>query len=185
MKSLIQAAALVSPALARRDLTRGSPVDMSGKRFNVVSHGLDENAASCGRAAWRPIACTVLCVAGLLLLNGCADLTAPDAQAAYEAAMQKNGGKWPTRAEIADAMKGSRVATLTGTTQTRADNDGVVDQIVGVTQKSEGRPFPVIGEMVRYKGDSLMPQPGTDPIAWISTLKPEFAKSLPKPGSYK
>ena len=24
-----------------------------------------------------------------------------------------------------------------------------------------------------------------DPIAWISTLKPEFAASLPKPGSYK
>jgi branched-chain amino acid transport system substrate-binding protein len=106
-------------------------------------------------------------------------------KAAYEAAIQKNGGRWPTRAEIADAMKGSRVATLTGTTQTRADNDGLVDQIVGVTSKSEGRPFPVIGEMVRYKGDSLMPQPGTDPIAWISTLKPEFAKSLPKPGSYK
>ncbi|MFB9269505.1 ABC transporter substrate-binding protein [Bradyrhizobium erythrophlei] len=106
-------------------------------------------------------------------------------RAAYQAAMQKNGGKWPTRAEIAEAMKGSNVTTLTGTTQTRADNDGLVDQIVGVTMKSEGRPFPLIGDMARYKGDSLMPQPGQDPIAWISTLKPEFAKSLPKPGSYK
>lgn len=106
-------------------------------------------------------------------------------KAAYQAAMQKNGGKWPTRAEIADAMKGSKVATLTGTAQTRADNDGLVDQIVGVTVKSPAQPFPVIGEMVRYKGDSLMPEAGQDPIAWISTLKPEFAKTLPKPGSYK
>ena len=40
-------------------------------------------------------------------------------KAAYEAAMQKNGGKWPSRAEIAEAMKGSTVKTLTGTTQTR------------------------------------------------------------------
>lgn len=106
-------------------------------------------------------------------------------QAAYNAAMKKNGGKWPTRAELADAMKGSSVATLTGTTKTRADNDGVVDQIVGVTAKSADQPFPVIAGMVRYKGDALMPKEGQDPIAWISTLTPEFAKSLPKPGSYK
>jgi branched-chain amino acid transport system substrate-binding protein len=106
-------------------------------------------------------------------------------KAAYKAAMQKNGGKWPTRAEIADAMKGSTVATLTGTTHTRADNDGLVDQIVGVTVKSPDKPFPVIGDMVRYKGDSLMPKVDQDPIAWISTLKPEFVKTLPKPGSYK
>ena len=106
-------------------------------------------------------------------------------QTAYKAAMQKNGGKWPTRAELADAMKGSSVATLTGTTKTRADNDGVVDQIVGVTAKLADQPFPVIAGMVRYKGETLMPKEGQDPIAWISTLTPEFAKSLPKPGSYK
>jgi branched-chain amino acid transport system substrate-binding protein len=106
-------------------------------------------------------------------------------KAAYEAAMKKNGGKWPTRAEIAEAMKGSKVATLTGTMLTRADNDGLVDQIVGVTVKSPAQPFPVIGEMVRYKGDSLMPQVGQDPIAWILTLTPAFAETLPKPGSYK
>lgn len=106
-------------------------------------------------------------------------------KAAYEAAMQKNGGKWPTRAELAEAMKGSKVDTLTGTTLTRADNDGLVDQIVGITAKSPVQPFPVIGEMVRYKGDSLMPQAGQDPIAWISTLTPSFAATLPKPGSYK
>lgn len=104
---------------------------------------------------------------------------------AYKKAMQKNGGKWPSRAELADAMKGSVVATLTGTTSTRSDNDGVVDQIVGVTKKSQNHSFPIIGEMVRYKGDALMPQEGKDPVAWISTLTPQFAKSLPKPGSYK
>jgi branched-chain amino acid transport system substrate-binding protein len=106
-------------------------------------------------------------------------------KAAYQSAMRKNGGKWPTRAEITEVMRGSKVATLTGTTQTRPDNDGLVDQIVGVTMKSEAYPFPVIGEMARYKGDTLMPQTGQDPIAWIATLTPAFAKSLPRPGSYK
>lgn len=106
-------------------------------------------------------------------------------KAAYESAMKKNGGKWPSRAELAEAMKGSTVTTLTGKSVTRADNDGLVDQIVGVTVKSPTQSFPVIGDMVRYKGDALMPKEGQDPIAWISTLKPEFAASLPKPGSYK
>lgn len=106
-------------------------------------------------------------------------------KAAYEAAMKKNGGKWPSRAELADAMKGSTVKTLTGTMQTRPDNDGLVDQIVGVTAKTTAQPFPVIGEMARYKGDRLMPPAGQDAIAWVSTLTPAFAKGLPKPGSYK
>ncbi len=106
-------------------------------------------------------------------------------KAAYEAAMQKNGGKWPSRTELAEAMKGSTVRTLTGSTETRSDNDGVVDQIVGVTVKTTDQPFPVIGQMVRYKGDSLMPPAGQDPLAWISTLKPDFAQTLPKPGSYQ
>ncbi len=106
-------------------------------------------------------------------------------KAAYESAMKKNGGKWPSRAELADAMKGSAVTTLTGKMHTRPDGDGIVDQIVGVTVKSPKQSFPVIGDMVRYNGDVLMPKEGQDPIAWISTLKPEFAASLPKPGSYK
>ena len=106
-------------------------------------------------------------------------------KAAYESAMKKNGGKWPSRTELADAMKGSAVTTLTGKMHTRPDGDGIVDQIVGVTVKSPKQSFPVIGDMVRYNGDVLMPKEGQDPIAWISTLKPEFASSLPKPGSYK
>lgn len=106
-------------------------------------------------------------------------------KAAYESAMHKNGGKWPSRAELAEAMHGSTVTTLTGTTKTRPDNDGVVDQIVGVTVKSSKESFPVIGDMVRYKGETLMPKEGQDPIAWISTLTPAFAATLPKPGSYK
>lgn len=106
-------------------------------------------------------------------------------KAAYEAAIAKNGGKWPSRADLAAAMRGSSVPTLTGTAITRADNDGVVDQIVGVTAKTPDRAFPIIAEMVRYKGDVLMPKEGQEPMAWISTLSPSFAGSLPKPGSYK
>lgn len=106
-------------------------------------------------------------------------------KAAYDKAISDNGGAWPTRDQLADAMRGSVVKTLTGTTTTRSDNDGVVDQIVGVTVKSDEHRFSVIGEMVRYEGDVLMPKEGEDPIGWISTLTPASVASLPKPGSYK
>ncbi len=104
---------------------------------------------------------------------------------AYEKAMEKNGGTWPTREEVAEAMRGSVVKTLTGTTTTREDNDGIVDQIVGVTAKSADFQFPVLGNMARYDGKSLMPPVGQDPIEWISTLPADFVKSQPQPGSYK
>jgi len=105
--------------------------------------------------------------------------------AAYEAALKKNGGKWPTGDELAAAMRGSVVATLTGKTTTRKDNDGIVDQIVGVTVKSPDRSFPAIGEMARYKGEALMPPQGEDAIKWVGTLSSTFLAAQPKPGSYK
>lgn len=106
-------------------------------------------------------------------------------KAAFEAAMAKNGGKWPSRDEVAAAFQGLQARSLTGNVSIRADNDGVVDQIVGVTQKTSGQEFPVMSDMVRYDGKSLMAPVGSDPIAWIGTLTPQFVAGLPKPGSYK
>lgn len=106
-------------------------------------------------------------------------------RAAYEKALGKTGGTWPTGAQLAEAMAGSKVETLTGTTVTRGDNDGVVDQVVGVTVKSPDHKFPVIGDMVRYKGEALMPPQGEDPIKWIGALKPDFVSGQPRPGSYR
>lgn len=106
-------------------------------------------------------------------------------KAAYEAAIQRNNGRWPTREELAAAMRGSTVRTLTGTTVTRPDNDGLVDQVVGVTTRSPEHRFPIIGQMVRYRGEALMPPQGEDPIKWIGTLTPAFLSAQPRPGSYQ
>ncbi|TAL84659.1 MAG: ABC transporter substrate-binding protein [Candidimonas sp.] len=106
-------------------------------------------------------------------------------KAAYEAAMKKNGEKWPSRDQLADAMSGSNVRTLTGDTVTRKDHEGVVDQIIGITTKSPDYKFPIISEMVRYKGDSLIPPSGKDAMGWVASLKPSFLDAQPKPGSYK
>lgn len=106
-------------------------------------------------------------------------------KAVYEAAIATNKGRWPTRADLVAAAKNLKVHTLTGTLVLREDNDGLVDQIVGVTKKDPAYPFPVMGDMVRYPATMVTPPVGTDPIEWIKELKPAIMSSVPKPGSYK
>ena len=106
-------------------------------------------------------------------------------KAVYEKALAANKGRWPTRDELVAAAKGLKTDTLTGTLALREDNDGLVDQIVGMTQKSSSYPFPIIGKMVRYPANLVTPPVGTDPIAWISKLTPTMVANAPKPGSYK
>ncbi|HWW47040.1 MAG TPA: ABC transporter substrate-binding protein [Xanthobacteraceae bacterium] len=107
-------------------------------------------------------------------------------KAAYEKAIKDKGGAWPTRKEVAAALKGLEVQTLTGPAKLReADNDGLVDQIVGVTVTDAKYPFPILGNMTRYPADKVTPPAGQDPFEWIKTLNDDYRNSLPKPGSYK
>ena len=106
-------------------------------------------------------------------------------KAVYEKAIAANNGRWPTRDDLVAAAKGLKVDTLTGTLSLREDNDGLVDQIVGMTKKDSAYPFPVMGAMVRYPASAVTPPVGTDPIAWIKSLKPSVLTTIPKPGSYK
>ena len=106
-------------------------------------------------------------------------------RAVYETAIAANKGRWPTRDDLVAAAKNLKVDTLTGTLSLREDNDGLVDQIVGVTKKDAAYPFPVMGAMARYPASEVTPSVGTDPIEWIKGLKPSILTTVPKPGSYK
>jgi len=107
-------------------------------------------------------------------------------KAAYEKAIKAKDGAWPTRAEVAEALKGLEIDSFTGTVKLREeDNEGMVDQLVGVTTSSSKRPFPVMDNMVLYPAEKLTPPAGQDPFEWIKTLNKDFFAELPKPGSYK
>jgi branched-chain amino acid transport system substrate-binding protein len=107
-------------------------------------------------------------------------------QSAYANLLGKNK-KWPTRDELTNALAGIKVKTYTGNLVIREeDNDGLVDQVVGVSQKAKGdAPYPIMADMVRYPAEKVTPPPRTDPYKWISGLDQGFPKNLPKPGSYK
>lgn len=106
-------------------------------------------------------------------------------KAAYEQAMENNGGNWPSSEELVDAVAELDIETLTGNLRIRDDNDGLVDQIVGVVKHADDRPYPVMGDMVRYSADQVTPPVGADPIEWIQSLDQDFLDALPRPGSYK
>lgn len=105
-------------------------------------------------------------------------------KAAFEKAIESNEGAWPTKEQVAAAMEGLSVATLTGEVTFRADNDGIVDQIVGTIGSADGIEGPVLTDMVRYDGSTVLPPEDADPMQWIGSLTPEFLAELPKPGSY-
>ncbi|MDQ0314375.1 ABC transporter substrate-binding protein [Amorphus orientalis] len=105
-------------------------------------------------------------------------------KAAYEKAIEASDG-WPTRDDLRDALEGLQVDNLTGSVTIREDHDGLVDQVVGVTEPTDDYDFPIIGEMARYPAEKITPPVGEDPMAWIGTLSPDFVSSLPAPGSYK
>ncbi len=103
----------------------------------------------------------------------------------FERALENSGGTWPSREEFVEAVAGLEMENFTGTLRIREDNDGLVDQIVGVATPADDRPYPVIGEMVRYPADLVTPPVDEDPIAWIRSLDQDFLDQLPKPGSYQ
>jgi branched-chain amino acid transport system substrate-binding protein len=107
-------------------------------------------------------------------------------QAAYETFLKQNNNRWPTREELANAFAGIEVKSYTGMMKIREDNDGLVDQVVGVSQKQGGdAPYAIMGEMVRYPAALVTPPPRVDPHQWIAGLTPQWLGQLPKPGSYK
>ena len=103
----------------------------------------------------------------------------------YGKALAETKGKWPTRDDLVAAAKNLKTETLTGTIELRDDNDGLVDQVIGMTTKDPGHPFPIMGDMVRYQASLVTPPVGVDPLAWIAKLNPSILATLPKPGSYK
>ncbi len=107
-------------------------------------------------------------------------------QAGYDKAIKASDDSWASEKQLTEALAGIQVKTLTGTLHIRkADHDGVRDQIVGITEKSDKYPFKVVKHMVRYPGAKVTPPADTDPFKWIAQLPHDFVSQLPKPGSYK
>ena len=94
--------------------------------------------------------------------------------AGYKAAMQKNGGQWPTTEQVADAMHGLEFRGLTRPVKMREDGQGLEDQLLGVTKKVAEYPFPVFDKMMLIPADLVTTPVGQKSPEWVKTLKADI-----------
>ncbi|MEM7187991.1 MAG: ABC transporter substrate-binding protein [Pseudomonadota bacterium] len=97
---------------------------------------------------------------------------------AYEKAIADNGGEWPEREQVVDAMKGLSFTGLGGEVTLREDNQGLEDQLVGMTAKVDGFDFMLMDNMMLFDGDELQTPVGQVSIEWLGSLEPGFMDSI-------
>lgn len=100
-------------------------------------------------------------------------------KAAYEGAIAANGGNWPDREQVVDAMAGLTFAGLGRPVTIRADGQGVEDQLLGTSVVTDEYPFALMDNMMIFDGDAITTPVGQLSKDWLQTLTPAFVDSVP------
>ena len=98
-------------------------------------------------------------------------------EAAYTKAAEANGGAFPSREQVRDAMDGLEFKGLGRSVTIREDNQGLEAQLVGVTRKVDDYPFPIIDNMVIFPADPITTPVGQETLSWIGTLDATFLET--------
>lgn len=98
-------------------------------------------------------------------------------QAGYDKAIKANGGKWPSREQLIDAMEGLTFKAWGQPVTIRPeDHQGLESQLVGVTKTDPAYGFKVLDNMMLFEPKGIMNPPGTKSVDWLKTLGPDFVK---------
>lgn len=95
-------------------------------------------------------------------------------KAAYETAIEANGGAWPSKDEVVAAMEGLTFQGLGRELTIREDNQAIEAQLLGTTAKSDDYAFDVLDNVMIFEGADLMPPVGEESVEWLKTLTPDF-----------
>ena len=99
-------------------------------------------------------------------------------KAAYEKAIAANGGEWPDHEMVVDAMEGLTFTGLGRPVTIRSDHQGVEDQLLGTTVRSDDYDFALLDNIMIFDGDAITTPVGQESKAWLQTLKPDFVDSV-------
>ena len=102
-------------------------------------------------------------------------------KAAYEQAVETNGGNWPSADQLIDTMEGLTFEGLTRPVTIREDHQGLEDQLIGVTAAGGEYPFATIADMVLFPSDILYAPVGQTSLEWVQTLTPDVLDKVPPP----
>lgn len=95
-------------------------------------------------------------------------------QAAYDKAADANGGKFPDRAQVLEAMEGLEFQGYGRPLTIREDNQALEAQLIGVSRTVDGYDFPIMDDMMIFDAADIMAPAGENSLDWIGTLDPSF-----------
>jgi len=99
-------------------------------------------------------------------------------KAAYEKAIEANGGEWPSREQVVDAMQGLKFQGLGREVQIRSDGQGIEAMLLGTTTKADGYDFAVLDDMMLFDGGQITTPVGEVSLEWLGTLDQDFLDSV-------
>ncbi len=94
-------------------------------------------------------------------------------EAAYDAAAEATGG-FPDRVAVRDAMEGISFSGLGREVTIRDDNQGLEDQLLGVTRRADGFDFNIMDDMIIYPAADITTPVGQETLSWIRALDESF-----------
>jgi branched-chain amino acid transport system substrate-binding protein len=92
-------------------------------------------------------------------------------RAAYEKAMDQNGGRWPNTEQVIMAFEGLTWQSPYGSVTMRPDHQAVHAAIVGITRFDPLYGFDTMSRIVAFKPEEIMPPLGVKTHDWLKTLK--------------
>lgn len=101
-------------------------------------------------------------------------------EAVYDKAATENGGEFPSKEQVRDAMDGLEYKGLGRPLVIREDNQAMEAQLLGITKTVPDYPFPIIDQMTIYDAEPITAPVGEETLAWIKTLTPEFLNTAGK-----
>ena len=95
-------------------------------------------------------------------------------QGAYAKAIEANGGEWPEREQVVDAMMGLSFTGLGREVTLREDHQGLEDQMLGVTKHVDEYDFAVMDQMMIFPAEAVTTPVGQISEEWVKTLSSEM-----------
>ena len=99
-------------------------------------------------------------------------------KAGYEKAIEANGGDWPSKEQVAEGMEGLSFSGLGREVTIREDHQGLEDQLLGTTTRSDEYDFAVLENIMIFDAEDITTPVGEESVSWLETLSPGFVDEV-------
>lgn len=97
---------------------------------------------------------------------------------AYDRAIDANGGAWPEREQVVDAMAGLAFNGLGREVTLREDGQGLEDQLLGTSAHVDDYDFAILDDIMIFDADDITTPVGKISTEWMSTLTRDWADGI-------